>query len=90
MSDVVNLLEDFCGEPNIERGSVVDAELLSVKEDKNKLEKSFAEMESRATELAKANLAFLTHVFFNFIYLPHPFLFFIDIYMITGIYYEGE
>lgn len=58
MSDVVHLLEGFRWEGDIQRGSVASVDLISMKEEKQRLEKNFFELESRATELSKANLAF--------------------------------
>lgn len=73
MSDVMHLLEDYRGDVGIERSSVPDAELLSVKEDKDRLEKSLSEMENRAKELGKSNLTFLTQVSFNLIHFACSF-----------------
>lgn len=64
MSDMVHLLESFRGEADVERCSVTEAELVAMKEEKKVLEKNFSELDGRATELAKDNLAFLTQVIF--------------------------
>lgn len=79
---MVHLPEGFLYESDVERGSVLNAELLSVKEDMIRLEKSLSEMENRAKELGKANLAFLNQVFLTLFYFLRFFSLFLSLFLL--------
>lgn len=87
MSDVMHLLEDYRCEADVERGSVPDTELLSMKEEKFRLEKSLSEMDTRAKELGKANLSFLTQVYFCTCCFVFCFLFLFFFFFFKKSYY---
>lgn len=61
-SYLVHILEDYKADEGMKQRSSFSAELNSVKEYKKKIEGRYAVMETRATELAKTNLSFLSRV----------------------------